>query len=123
MLRGVSFDRHEISFIVVSKNDSDLCYRVQENDAKCHWMDLCKWDKLKSLDRLVIEKKSNSCQVVAILSKFEVNRGLIHVYCAGDNTLIFELPRFDLGFSLRLNEKKNYVITSNNYRDFHLNRL
>ena len=44
------------------------------------------------------------------------------MYSAGENTLIFELPRFDLSFSLMLNQGNDYVIKSNNYRDFHLSR-
>jgi hypothetical protein len=44
------------------------------------------------------------------------------VYSAGESTLIFELPRFDLSFSLVLNQGNDYVIKSNNYRGFHLSR-
>ena len=44
------------------------------------------------------------------------------MYSAGENTLIFELPRFDLSFSLMLNQGNEYVIKSNNYRDFYLSR-
>jgi hypothetical protein len=73
VFRGVSFEKHDVSFIVIKQN-SDLCYRVQENDAKCHWMELCKEEKIKSLDRLVIEKIPNSCKVANILKKFESDR-------------------------------------------------
>jgi hypothetical protein len=107
VFRGVSFDNHDVSFLIKKQHDTtDRCYRVQENDAKCHWMDLCKEDKIKSLDSLVIEKIPNSCPVVNIFKKFETDRGLIHVYYAGGNgkALIFELPRFDLSFSFRLNQ-------------------
>ncbi len=45
------------------------------------------------------------------------------MYSAGGTTLIFELPRFDLSFSLGLNQGENYEIKSNNYRDFSLSRL
>ena len=36
--------------------------------------------------------------------------------------MIFELLRFDLSFSLSLNQGKDYTIKSNNYRDFSLSR-
>ena len=123
VFRGVSFEKHEVSFIVIKQN-SDLCYRVQENDAKCHWMELCKEEKIKNLNRLVIEKIPNSCKVANILKKFELDRELIHVYSADaeESTLIFELPRFDFSFSLMLNQGNDYVIKSNNYRGFHLSR-
>ena len=41
VFRGVRFENHDVGFIFI-KQDSDLCLRVQENDAKCHWMELCK---------------------------------------------------------------------------------
>ena len=87
-------------------------------------MDLCKEEKIKSLDRLVIEKSQNSCPVVNIFKKFETDRKLIHVFFEGDGrkALIFELPRFDLSFSFSLNQGENYEIKSNNYRDFWLSR-
>ena len=116
MLRNVSFDKDDVSFFVIKQG----FFRVQENDAKSYWMDLCKEENFKRLDRLVIEKAPNSCPVINIFKKFETDRGLIHVYIAGDNnkTLLFELPRFDLSFKLNLKEGKNYVINSENYRDF-----
>ena len=70
----------------------------------------------------MIEKTAESCKIGRILTKFETDRRFIHVYYAPGNTLIFELPRFDLSFSLRFNQGNEYVIKSNNYRDFQLTR-
>ena len=64
----------------------------------------------------------NTCKVVNIFKKFEIDRGLIHVYSERENSMIFELLRFDLSFSLSLNQGKDYTIKSNNYRDFSLSR-
>ena len=62
-------------------------------------------------DQLVLSSDSKPLQV---LGKFETQQGLVHTYCAAPGgALLFELPRYDLGFEL-----EDGRLSSKNYSGF-----
>ncbi len=74
-----------------------ICSRVPGHRQREHWwLELA--DEIGSFDQLVITELS---VVHKSLLKFEPDSRLLHIFLTHDDTVVFELPRFDLSFELK----------------------
>ena len=91
-----SFGREELMVTNIAGNPGWLCFRVPDHQAKLKWFQSAAY--IDNFDQLVLPAPS---QVLTVLSKFETDPDLVHVYyTAPDHVLVCELPRFDLAFEL-----------------------
>jgi hypothetical protein len=122
VLRRRTFDSREAQFLLLQSDTLKmttpnfagdagwLCFRVPNHQARLGWLQL--FSLLSTFDQLVLPAAS---QAMRVLSKFETQPGCVHAYRAAESgALIFELPRYDLGFELEASGR----LRSRNFRGF-----
>lgn len=134
VLRRTAFYEREAQFMLVHSSEIDfiasavknhagdlglngdrawLCFRLPDHQAKkCPWRDHMR--SLSWFDQLVLPNAASAA--MQIFGKFETDPGVVHAYYDADGMLIFELPRYDLGFQLEESGK----LRSRNFSGFSL---
>ena len=117
ILRPHRFDQRDVSFILGPVDCTDwtdvVCYRIPEHLRRDHWAELC--ERSFEFDQLKIPCNLNT-PVLRTLRKFETD-GDVHVYSTPNDTLLFELPRYQLAFELNEGDGQ---LRSKNFLDYSL---
>ena len=117
VLRPKTFYQRDVRFMMVRHATTDnsgwICYRVPDHHVKHAWLDVRA--SLDIFDQLVLPDADSI--VMRILRKFETEPGTVHIFRDANGVLIFELPRYDLGFKL---DEESGKLRSMNFMGFDL---
>lgn len=92
-----------------------VCYRIPEHRTEEDWNVLM--GTLHDCDKLVVPNLLHAT-VFKVLQKFEPHREYIHTLLRPDDTLVFEIPRFNLAFEL----SEEGTLLSKNFQSFRLSQ-
>ena len=101
----------------LSQTQPYVCFRVPKHMSKRHWIELTEvvqdCGKHHIFDRLMIPP--NDSVALRVLSKFETQSDMIHVFYQPDEVFVLELPRYELSFEFDSNIGS---FRSKNFNDF-----
>lgn len=99
----------------LDETKGSVCYRIPEHRIEEDWNVLVR--TLRGCDKLVVPNLHHAT-VLEVLRKFEPNRENIHCLLRPNDTLLFEIPRFNLVFEL----SEEGTLLSKNFQSFRLSQ-